>query len=678
MNLVEFDAKALLRNAGLAVPDGVVIRDGETATIDTSVYLKAQIAAGGRSKQGLVLPAGPADGQQQLRLLRERMRALGSASPVVLAEDRTDAARECYLAWCIDDVAQAVTLLFSAHGGIHVEEDAGALTRLHFAAGHAPGAHEFVAFFINAGIAGRPLGALCRFAAASWRVFVQADAQLLEVNPLAVTPQGGVVALDAKIVLDDNAQPRHGEWRSLYSAQLADEGMSSLERRAARSGFTFIELDGEVAVLAGGAGVGMALLDLLADAGMPAANFVDASGGSANAIFEELGRLVFEHATRPEVKAILLYFTLSATSLASVVNGLLKLLDDTQPPKPLVVGFLSSGAAERDMTFEQARGLLGQRGYRCAQDLPGVMAALHGLRASGADAETLRAPGRGDPPSPCQPTSQEISLQATETQAKTAPSNDLLVERTGNVVRITINRPHRRNALTDAVLIGMGKAISETASDPSIRAIVLTGAGDKAFCAGADLTPGDTPFQPDFARLTLPMGDLARAVHLCRIPIIGRINGMCLAGGMGLFGLCDMAIASDDARFGMPEVKVGIFPMQILTLLRDLIPPRFLNEMCMTGRPIDAQKAASIGLLNQVVPAAELDQAVDALVADIIAVSPMAVRRGKYAMRAVESMSFHEMMAFTETAISGMIQTEDAREGLAAFNERRTPHWRGR
>jgi enoyl-CoA hydratase/carnithine racemase len=128
----------------------------------------------------------------------------------------------------------------------------------------------------------------------------------------------------------------------------------------------------------------------------------------------------------------------------------------------------------------------------------------------------------------------------------------------------------------------------------------------------------------------------------------------------------------------MPEVKVGIFPMQILTLLRDLIPPRFLNEMCMTGRPIDAQKAASIGLLNQVVPAAELDQAVDALVADIIAVSPMAVRRGKYAMRAVESMSFHEMMAFTETSISGMIQTEDAREGLAAFNERRTPHWRGR
>ena len=182
-------------------------------------------------------------------------------------------------------------------------------------------------------------------------------------------------------------------------------------------------------------------------------------------------------------------------------------------------------------------------------------------------------------------------MQANETPPMAAPPDDLLVERKDNGVRITINRPQRRNALTDAVLIGMRNAFVEVADDPSIRAVVLTGAGDKAFCAGADLTPGDTPFQPDFARLTLPLGDLARAVHAWRVPIVGRINGMCLAGGMGLFGLCDMAIASEEARFGMPEVKIGIFPMQILTLLRDLIPPRFLNEMCMTGRPIDARTA---------------------------------------------------------------------------------------
>lgn len=256
--------------------------------------------------------------------------------------------------------------------------------------------------------------------------------------------------------------------------------------------------------------------------------------------------------------------------------------------------------------------------------------------------------------------------------------NELRIERTGSVLRLTIERAHRRNALTDAVMLTMAEVIGQSSADDSVRVIVLTGAGDKAFCAGADLTPGDTPFKPKFSQLETPLGRLTRAAHACRVPIVGRINGLCLAGGMGLFGLCDMAIATDDARFGLPEVKIGLFPMQILTVLRDLIPPRFLNEMCLTGKPIDARTAFAIGLLNRVVPAAELDSAVDAMVADLLAVSPIAVRRGKYAMRAVESMNFAERMSFTETALVPMIQTEDAREGLAAFNERRAPNWTGR
>jgi methylglutaconyl-CoA hydratase len=265
-----------------------------------------------------------------------------------------------------------------------------------------------------------------------------------------------------------------------------------------------------------------------------------------------------------------------------------------------------------------------------------------------------------------------------EPNLTTAAGDDLLVERSGPVLRLTLNRPARRNALTDAVLLGLSDAIAAASADTGIRAIVLTGAGDKAFCAGADLTPGDTPFKPDVARLQSPMGQLARAVHACHIPIVGRINGVCMAGGMGLFGMCDMAIATDDAEFGLPEVRIGLFPMQILTVLRDLIPPRFLNEMCMTGRPIDTGTAFALGLLNKVVPRAQLDEAVDALVAELVAASPIAVRRGKYAMRAVEAMNFGEMMSFTETAIAPMIQTEDAREGLAAFNERRPPKWTGR
>ena len=263
-------------------------------------------------------------------------------------------------------------------------------------------------------------------------------------------------------------------------------------------------------------------------------------------------------------------------------------------------------------------------------------------------------------------------------ESSVAAGGDLLIERKDMVVRLTLHREHRRNALTNDVLNGLCAAVEACSADASVRVIVLTGAGPKAFCAGADLSPGDTPFQPDFARLQLPMANLFRVVHACHVPIVGRINGMCLAGGMGLFGMCDMAVAVDDAVFGMPEVKIGIFPMQILAVLRDLIPARYLNQMCMTGKPISAATAASIGLLNQVVPAAQLDAAVDELVADLIRVSPIALRRGKYAMRAVESMSFHELMAFAETSISPMIQTDDAREGLAAFNERRPPNWTGR
>jgi len=256
--------------------------------------------------------------------------------------------------------------------------------------------------------------------------------------------------------------------------------------------------------------------------------------------------------------------------------------------------------------------------------------------------------------------------------------NELRIERSGPVLRLTIDRPHRRNALTDALMATLAEVIATASADTTLRVIVITGAGDKAFCAGADLTPGDTPFKPKVTQMQTPMGRLARAVHDCGVPIVGRINGLCLGGGMGIFGLCDIAIASEDAKFGMPEVRIGLYPMQILTMLRDLIPPRFMNEMCMTGKPIDARTAFSIGLLNRVVPAAELDRTVDEMVADLCAVSPIAIRRGKYAQRAVASMGFHEMMSFTETALVPMIQTEDAREGLAAFNERRPPNWTGR
>jgi len=256
--------------------------------------------------------------------------------------------------------------------------------------------------------------------------------------------------------------------------------------------------------------------------------------------------------------------------------------------------------------------------------------------------------------------------------------DELVQETRDGVAFLTINRPQRRNALTNDLMRRLGEAIIAAGRDPEIRAVVLTGAGDKAFCAGADLTPGDTPFQPDFAQLRLPFADFLRAGKNSAVPIIGRINGACMAGGMGLLGVCDIAIAADTARFGLPEVKIGIFPMQVVAVLRDRLPARVLADLSYTGRLVGAAEALTLGLVSRVVPAADLDAATDAVLADIRAASPVAIRRGRYALRAMETMSFDEMIAFAETQVGPMIMTGDAREGLMAFNERRRPAWPNR
>lgn len=257
-------------------------------------------------------------------------------------------------------------------------------------------------------------------------------------------------------------------------------------------------------------------------------------------------------------------------------------------------------------------------------------------------------------------------------------SDEILYEVRDGIAVLTLNRPHRRNALTDAVMRRLCTLFAQAGADPGLRAILLTGSGDKGFCAGADLTPGDTPFKPDFSRVHTPFADLLRAAKNSVLPVIGRINGDCLAGGMGLLAVCDIAIAGAHARFGLPEVKIGLFPMQVVAVLRPLLAPRVLAELSYTGRLVTAAEALQLGLVGKVVQAGELDLAVEAVLAELRAASPAALRRGRYALRTMESMSFDEMIAFAETQIGPMALTEDAREGLAAFNERRKPVWAAR
>ena len=252
---------------------------------------------------------------------------------------------------------------------------------------------------------------------------------------------------------------------------------------------------------------------------------------------------------------------------------------------------------------------------------------------------------------------------------------EIRVDPRGRALWIWIDREHRRNAMNKAVLAGIESAVAAARTDPAIRAIVLTGAGQKSFCAGADLSGGTGTFTLGLDEPMTDFGKLARRMRDCGLPVIGRINGDCVAGGMALMGLCDLTVVAAHARFGLPEAKVGVFPMQVLVFLRHAIGARHINELCLTGDLIGAARAYEIGLANYVVPYEELDARVETLLGKMVDMSPVALRRGKYAIAAMEQMAFAEAMAFAETLISVSALTRDATEGIAAFNEHRKPRW---
>jgi enoyl-CoA hydratase/carnithine racemase len=253
-------------------------------------------------------------------------------------------------------------------------------------------------------------------------------------------------------------------------------------------------------------------------------------------------------------------------------------------------------------------------------------------------------------------------------------SDELSVELRGSVLWLTITREDRRNAMSHGVLAGMAQAISSAQGQRDIRAIVVTGAGNKAFCAGADLQSAKA-FTTDYSE---PHGHLAQVLRVARastIPLIARVNGACMAGGMGLMSMCDMAVASSHAVFGLPEVKVGVFPAQVLSVLQHLIPRRVLVEMCITGEPITSAQALEYGLVNYV--ADDVDAKLQWLLERLLDKSPAAIRRGLYTMKKIEAMTFEESMSFTESQIALFTLTEDAKEGQKAFQEKRKPVWVG-
>ena len=259
-------------------------------------------------------------------------------------------------------------------------------------------------------------------------------------------------------------------------------------------------------------------------------------------------------------------------------------------------------------------------------------------------------------------------------------ASQVKVVQEGVVCRITIDRESEHNTMTDAVMSDLQHAFQAAEHMQGARVIVLTGAGQKTFCAGGKLKPTSdgSPFALEPGRFDHPVADLFRAMDRCNLPIIARVNGGAFGGGVGRVCACDFAVSVDTAKFGTTEARVGVFPMMILPLLMRVISRRRLQEMCFFAERFDAHEALRLEIVNRVVAEDVLDAAVDELVAKLVANSPVALRMGRRAFAAMSDLSLHDALNLAQTILPIMSQSEDTKEGMLAFAERRSPQWPNR
>ena len=253
--------------------------------------------------------------------------------------------------------------------------------------------------------------------------------------------------------------------------------------------------------------------------------------------------------------------------------------------------------------------------------------------------------------------------------------DDLLYRVEKRVGYFTINREAQRNAINRDTIHHFLKHLDKAAADENVSVILITGSGDKAFCSGADLAAApDGEIQADFQQYAQLLKRLAGYPK----PVVARVNGYCLAGGMGLMLACDIAVARNDAKFGTPEVNVGLWPMMIGALIYRNVLRKKAMEMVLLGERFGADRALEMGLITRAVLPQNLDKEVNQVLGNLAEKSPIGMKIGKEAFYAMADMPFEAAVDFLSGKIAEVAATEDAREGITAFIEKRKPVFKGK
>lgn len=252
---------------------------------------------------------------------------------------------------------------------------------------------------------------------------------------------------------------------------------------------------------------------------------------------------------------------------------------------------------------------------------------------------------------------------------------DLLYRVDGSTAWMIINREEKRNSISAEVVHLFFEYLNQAENNPSVKAVCITGAGDKAFCSGADLgnmtTEDDNTPTRNYAQLMKRIASFPK-------PTVARVNGYCLAGGTGFMLACDIVIAKEDAKFGTPEVNVGLWPMMVGALIFRNAMKKKAMEMVLLGQRLSAKEAEDMGMVTRVVPTEKLDEEIRRILDILAGKSPAGMRLGKEAFYAMDTMNFEEALDFLSGKLTEVASTEDAKEGLTAFLEKREPHFKGK